>query len=280
MRTLLSLLAVGLLGLLLAGTAPAAQIDWHGTLETKLGAAKRFNADGSRRGLRGSGVATVNGSGGGLLLNSLRLAGGITGTAGAPVTDPDTVGTIPTIIVTGTLGSGTLADFANPPLAGGSNTLPIHGQSRVCLLNVNCTQWIPLPFSNGPGNNVGVGGQMTAGGAGNIRISIIAGPWTVGSGAATNNTEDGGYKTVTATGFIHGPASGTTPTSNTLAQGSGVVQLISPMQVITTGIAGNSAKISLFSIMTLHFIPEPGLLLLLGSGIVGLGILGRNRIRR
>jgi hypothetical protein len=32
--------------------------------------------------------------------------------------------------------------------------------------------------------------------------------------------------------------------------------------------------------MTLHFIPEPGLLLLLGAGVVGLGLLGRSRMKK
>jgi hypothetical protein len=30
---------------------------------------------------------------------------------------------------------------------------------------------------------------------------------------------------------------------------------------------------------SLHFIPEPGLLLLLGSGVAGLVLLGRSRMR-
>jgi len=57
------------------------------------------------------------------------------------------------------------------------------------------------------------------------------------------------------------------------------VQLISPMQVTTTGIAGNSSQISLFAILTLRFVPEPGFLLLLASVALGLAILGRHRMR-
>jgi hypothetical protein len=32
-------------------------------------------------------------------------------------------------------------------------------------------------------------------------------------------------------------------------------------------------------ILVVHFIPEPGLLLLLGSGVLGLTVLGRRRLR-
>jgi hypothetical protein len=51
------------------------------------------------------------------------------------------------------------------------------------------------------------------------------------------------------------------------------------MQATTIGAGANNELLSLFSILTLHFVPEPGFLLLLGAGVVGLGILGRNRMR-
>jgi len=50
--------------------------------------------------------------------------------------------------------------------------------------------------------------------------------------------------------------------------------------VTTAGVLGNSTAIPLFMTLTLHFIPEPGLLLLLGAGVVGLGLLGRSRIKK
>jgi hypothetical protein len=276
------LLAAGLLGLAFSGAASAAQIDWHGTLESKLGAGKRFNDDGSRRGLTGSGVATVNGSGGGSVLNSLQLAGGITGSAFVPVTDPESVGTIPSIRVFGTLGSGNLGDIASPPLAGGSNTLAVKGVARVCLFDIGACDgggYLPLPLSINSGNTaLGVGGQLTIGRFGSIRISLQAQPWTIGSATAINQTHEGGFKTVTASGFLH--TAGSAASASGLAAGSGVIQMVAPSQVTTTGISGNSAKLSLFAIMTLHFIPEPGFLLLVGAGAVGLGILGRNRMRQ
>jgi len=256
-----------------SNSASAVLVDWTGTIESKLAAARRFKVTGEHSGLRGSGVATVNGSGAGGLLHTLRLQGGISGSDYSPVTDPDTSKTIPTIGVEGALGTGTLSDFQNPSLT--SNVLTVTGFSRLCIITKNCNGFnLDIPFSVNATNAIGVGGLLTAGGNGGIRISIEAGPWTIGSGTAINQTQKGNFKTVTATGFAHGAGSGAADTA-----ASGMIQLISPMQVTTVGAGANNEKQSLFSILTLHFVPEPGFLLLLGAGVVGLGILGRNRMR-
>jgi uncharacterized membrane protein YccC len=42
---------------------------------------------------------------------------------------------------------------------------------------------------------------------------------------------------------------------------------------------GSNDKLSAAGVMVIHFIPEPGLLLLLGSGVLGLCLLGRRRMR-
>jgi hypothetical protein len=264
--------------LLVGDAALAASVEWTGTLETKLGAARRFYTDGSHQGLRGSGVATINGSGSAGLITTLRLDGGITGSDYNPVTDPDTNGTIASIGAQATLGVGTLKDLNSPPLT--SNVLTAGGFSRICLLAPGCANgsglFIEVPYSDGPSNKIGVGGILTAGRFGNVRISIEAGPWTIGSGSAINQTQKGAFQTVTASGFAHAAASG----SSAVAAASGMIQLISPMQVTTIGAGDNNDQLSLFSILTLHFIPEPGFLLLIGAGVTGLGILGRNRMRR
>ncbi|MBW2401743.1 MAG: hypothetical protein JRG80_21230 [Deltaproteobacteria bacterium] len=260
-----------LLSIVLADSSSAVTMEWHGTLESKLGAARRFKPSGAHQGLRGSGVATVNGSGSGGLINTLRLNGGITGSDFNPVTDPDTSGTIPIIGAQATLGIGTISNIQNLPLV--ANNLTIQGFSRICLFDPNCNARLDIPYNEGPNTAIGVGGILTVGGAGAIRISLEAGPWTIGSGSAVNQTDSGGFKNVTVTGFTHGAGSGAVS-----AAASGVIQLITPMQITTSGIAGNTELQSVFSILTLHFVPEPGFLLLLGAGVVGLGILGRNRL--
>jgi hypothetical protein len=50
--------------------------------------------------------------------------------------------------------------------------------------------------------------------------------------------------------------------------------------VTVVGVPGNSDISGVFTRVVVHFIPEPGLLLLLGSGAVGMALLGRKRIRK
>jgi hypothetical protein len=273
----LSVAAFGCLAaVLMADTAAAVTVRWYGTIESKLAAGRRFDAvTGAHTGIRGSGVATVNGSGSPGLINTLRLAGGITGSGFSPVTDPDTSATIRTIGATATMATGTLGDFQSAPLS--NNVLTFKGFSRICLLIADCAgPSLDIPYSVNASNKIGIGGLLTAGRFGNVRISIEAGPWTIGTGTAINQTAKGNFKVVTVTPFIHNPASGSSASAAT----SGVVQLISPMQVTTIGAGDNNDLQSLFSILTLHFVPEPGYLLLLGAGVTGMGLLGRNRFRR
>jgi hypothetical protein len=271
MRKSLGLLLGTLLALAFAGTANAKTLGWHGTLDLDLGALETLR-------LGGSGVATINNSSGGNHLNTMRLAGGITGSGTIPVTDPDTTGTIPSIIITATLGTGTLSGISGAPPLNPPATLPVGGFTRVCLFT-GCDAGTFLALNNTTNNGatgIGVGGLLTLGGKGNIRISITNGPWTLGSISGINQTVAGGFVTLSKAGFVHGAASNPSSTATT----SGVVQLLAPQQVSTFGIPANSTQLTLFATLTLHFIPEPGLLLLIGSGVVGLGLLGRSRMKK
>ena len=254
----------------LVGNAAARTIEWHGTMDVDLGALKTLR-------LNGAGVATVNNSTGGTHLNMLRLAGGITGSGVIPVTDPETTGSIPSIRISGTLGTGTLTGISGAPPIGPKNTLPVGGFTRVCLLTSSCVAYLPLNnTTNNGATGLGVGGILTLGKYQSIRISLINGPWTLGTVSGTLQTHEGAFITRSKAGFAHGANSN----NSTTASPSGVIQLIAPQQVITSGIAGNSTALTLFATLTLHFIPEPGLLLLIGSGVVGLGLLGRSRMKK
>jgi hypothetical protein len=254
----------------IAGDAFGAALEWHGTMGLDLGNLAKVK-------ITGTGVATVNNTTGNSHLNSMFLAGGIAGPGPVVnVTDPDTSGTIPSIRVTATLGSGFLSGLSGGPPGGGS--IPVSGLARVCLLSIGCNStWIPLALTkSGGATGVGVGGLLTTLGVGSIRFSVQANPWTIGASSGVNQTANGAFQTRTRSGFAHGPASN----SSTTLRNSGVIQLITPAQVDVLGVPANNLKLTLFSTLTIHFVPEPGLLLLIGSGVVGLGLLGRSRLRK
>jgi hypothetical protein len=263
--------------MLLAGQAGAKSIEWNGTLEIDLG----FNPSIF---IGGSGVATVNDSSGSAHLSTLRLNGGLTGSGTIPVTDPNTTGQFKSMRITMTMGgaapkpqTATLTGISGaPPL--GQNAIPMGGVTRVCLFTADCTSNLPVANTmNSGASGVGVGGLITLGGNRSIRISIENAPWTLATVTGLNQTVKGNFVTLSKGGFVHGGASAT---NSSTATDSGVIQLIAPQAVTTAGVLGNSTAIPLFMTMTLHFIPEPGLLLLLSAGVVGLGLLGRSRLKR
>ena len=268
-----------------AGVAGAKPLNWSGTLSNFIGDLPTLSAT-------GGGVATLNGTGGNLPahLDSLKLAasrGHVTGTDTNIVTDPETVGNgIAAVIIQFQPGTGTLAPVSG---AAGSqtnltqNVMPIGGVAKICLLSTVCTDFLPLlltqPTIMGGIKGLGVGGLITVH-VGNIRISVEAAPWTVKTATAIDQTNDNtgsaAFHAVTRMGFAHGPASGTTST----AQPSGVLQIVTPSQIRTNLSLGSSKKLGSITTLIVHFVPEPGMLLLLGSGVVGLALLGRNRMRK
>ena len=274
-----------------AGVASAAPLNWGGTLTVTI-------ADNPPVSVTGGGVATVNDSAGALpaKLSTLRLAesrGNVAGTETVFITDPDTAGNgVAAIAVDATLGTGTLA-----PISGGATSnsgltqdlLPMHGVAKICLLSTSCTLYLDLLLTkpttvngaSGTGTTgVGIGGLLTAGGYGGIRISLQAAPWTIKTATVIDQitTSPGGsriFTLQTVKGWAHAPAS----TTSSTAQPSGVVQLVTPGQISTNLPLGSSDQMGGLVVMVVHFIPEPGLLLLLASGVVGLTLLGRRRIR-
>ena len=64
------------------------------------------------------------------------------------------------------------------------------------------------------------------------------------------------------------------------ASAPGVIQFVTPTQVTTNITTGSALRTSAGIRLPLRFVPEPGLLLLLGSGVAGLALLGRQRMRK
>jgi hypothetical protein len=271
-----ALLVVCLVALSAATDARSALLYWQGSLDVDLGVTSPPYL------VTGTGVATVNGSSGFGHLSTLRLAGGIGPVSEIYlVTDPN-LPEIDTVIGNVDLQTGTLA-----PISGGGpltqNAMPLAGSYKICFLLIACSAFLEYPLTQNGTRGLGIGGLITANGFGaGLRISVFGAPWTVATAKITGlwTTNDmipnasRATGTVTLVGFAHGPVSATsTATTN------GVLQLVSAGRIETT-LNPTDDVMAAPAVLKLVFVPEPGLLLLLASGVGGLTLLGRRRLRR
>jgi len=279
MHRLLCLIAAAAVVLGTATTTQAKVVQWSGTSLIHLGTiGDMFDS--------GTGVATTSGT----LdhVNTIHFGpNNLTVNGTIPLTDPENatlltlIGSNISLPVSGNLGAQTGTTIVPSQMAMG-------GLMKVCILFPGCGSYLPVPVAfptTGPPftRGLGIGGTATvntfSAGPG-LKISLAFNPWTLGvkqmtDVSTTTNTPTVTNATATIQGFKHGPASNTSST----AAGSGVIQWVSPGRVITT-VDTPSTKLAVYGVLKLHFIPEPGMLLLLASGVGGLVLLGRSRMRR
>ena len=244
MRKLSYALAASLLVFGLAGQAHAVSLGFSGSLSVQIATLDPVV-------LPGAGTATINGSGGPGHLTGLTLPEGVFQVAAivVPVTDPGAF-PIAGVQVTAANGAG---NFTGSGGAGLGGSMPINGTSKVCLFGPCASAVANL---NVPLTVVGQGGTALVTGA--VNLTVVGAPWTTGTAAIGATTLMGGVD----------------PASNTGAP-SGTVTLVTPIFISSN--IGASAVVPAFALLSLHFVPEPGTLLLIGSGIAGLVAYGRSR---
>ena len=233
----------------------------------------------------------------GFAVGAMALAGASTASAGTltSATLDFALGTLPAATLTAGAGGGTASSssiwnvaFGDVPTGAFTTTLPSSAAPPLTKIQI-------IISGNAPGSFTAPSGTMAVTGVANVQsyggITLLGIPLI---GGVTTTINAGPSYGVLVTGYANNWTTNTTvialvtPTSqgattaavtgsNTLdGAGNGTVVLVSGLNVLTN-IAGQFAA---FLTLTLNYAPEPGTLMLLGSGIVGLAVIGRRKLQK
>lgn len=213
----------------------------------------------------GVGTAQVNPSSPGPHLTELQVPGGL---ASVMTTSSVTGTTFPFTGLVATVrdGAGTVTETAGGVLRG---AIPLTGVVRVCIF-ADCLIGLDVPLTQNGTRGVGLGGPPIVVQGGLTTITLEGAPWQTGpvTAMSTNGT-------MITTEHAQGTAAGFGGLTSSTAAGSGMVQLVTPIQVVAGGI-----KLGFFGNYDVQFAPEPGSGLLLLAGAAGMLLLGRARRSR
>lgn len=272
-RTLIALrVGLAVLTVVVSGRAVAELLQFEGRILASLPGLGELEV------ASGLGVAEING----LQLESVEIiSASIAGSLGVPVTDPTSF-PLTSIRISASIRSGRLGidpfapPFGEPAIT--SNSIAMQGEIRICLLVPTlppCVGGFGIPLTKGNGSvGVGIGGLLTVGGAGALRISLYGAPFTLNTASVTGATANGAVVTIFSAGSIGGPSLFT----STAGQPGGLLSVVTPFRTVTGEGGGSNRLIPGFFRFEIVFLPEPrvGLLLAVGgSALLTLGRAGR-----
>jgi hypothetical protein len=296
MRLLLGFAAAFALAIGAAAPASASSVPFSGTLSVQIGTLPPIPVP-------GSGTATVNGSAGGHPITSVTIPGGAFATSltvAVPNAFPIVQLAFPVLSngpISVASGGGCTAGHPNLSCPG-SGLAGFGGVVGTALVGIfftptNGTQ--PVANLSVPLGVVGAGSTTMATSLG-ITVQVSGAGWTTGTASIYNPTAQllthnpatfHVFPTIsfTASQSITVPGgtgtimtvAGTRSTNPASTFNTDTITLVSPIQIFNNA---TGAFIPSLASISLHFIPEPGQLVMLGSGLAALVLYGRRRMRK